>query len=488
MDLSAPLAPEVVAAIRDAWTTHHVIFFRDQSLTAEQQADFARQFGTVTEAHPVLPSIEESPEVLAIDGKVDRASWWHTDVTFLQTPAMGSILYMLEAPEVGGDTMWASLQDAYDGLAEPVRAMCDKLIAIHHDPWFAADVAERGGYEWDGVWQEKLLPALHPVVRTHPENGRNGLFVNRQFTRQLFGLSDNESNAILEMLYHHCIKPEYTCRFRWRAGSVAFWDNRATLALRPRRLRRRRPLRPPGDPAGRQALRAGHAAARLLTPRAWRPSAGIAAVAFVGTNIDNALVTAALVAGSPPERARRIAAGQVVGFSAVVALAAAAAAVLFEFSPKVVGLLGLVPLALGLRGLLAPAAPRRPVTRPGDRPGRGAQLHGRRCSSPSRPAATTWPPTSPSSGRAASPASPSSLLVFAAGRGRGHHVVLRSGTPPAGPRPHGPARRGRRARAAVRHRGAGALRGGHPVVSLARFGRLPQRRCASGVAAETDQK
>jgi alpha-ketoglutarate-dependent taurine dioxygenase len=229
VDISAPLAPEVVAAIRDAWTTHHVIFFRDQSLTADQQADFARQFGTVTEAHPVLPSIEESPEVLAIDGRVDRASWWHTDVTFLQTPAMGSILYMLEAPEVGGDTMWASLQDAYDGLAGPVREMCDKLIAIHHDPWFAADVAERGGYEWDGMWQEKLLPSLHPVVRTHPENGRNGLFVNRQFTRQLFGMSDNESNALLEMLYHHCIKPEYTCRFRWRAGSVAFWDNRATL-------------------------------------------------------------------------------------------------------------------------------------------------------------------------------------------------------------------------------------------------------------------
>jgi len=224
-----PLAPEVVAAVRDAWISHHVIFFRDQSLTAEQQADFARQFGTVTEAHPVLPSIEESREVLAIDGKVDRASWWHTDVTFLQTPAMGSILYMMEAPDVGGDTMWASLQDAYDGLAEPVRDMCDRLIAIHHDPWFAADVAERGGYGWDGIWQEKLLPALHPVVRTHPESGRKGLFVNRQFTRQVFGLSDNESNAVLEMLYHHCVKPEYTCRFRWRAGSVAFWDNRATL-------------------------------------------------------------------------------------------------------------------------------------------------------------------------------------------------------------------------------------------------------------------
>jgi taurine dioxygenase len=229
VDISVQLSPEVVAAVRAALNTHHVIFFREQSLTAEQQADFARQFGTVTEAHPVLPSIEESHEVLAIDGKVDRANWWHTDVTFLETPAMGSILYMLEAPEVGGDTMWASLQDAYDGLAAPVRAMCDQLIAIHHDPWFAADVADRGGYEWDGTWREKLLPALHPVVRTHPENGRNGLFVNRQFTRTIFGLSDNESNAVLEMLYNHCTRPEYTCRFRWRAGSVAFWDNRATL-------------------------------------------------------------------------------------------------------------------------------------------------------------------------------------------------------------------------------------------------------------------
>jgi taurine dioxygenase len=229
LDLSVPLAPEVVAAVRDALNTHHVIFFRDQSLSAEQQADFARQFGQVTEAHPVLPSIPESAEVLAIDGKVDRASWWHTDVTFLETPAMGSILYMLEAPEVGGDTMWASLQDAYDGLAPAVRTLCDSLIAIHHDPWFAADVEAHGGYTWDGEWREKLLPSLHPVVRTHPETGRNGLFVNGQFTQSLFGLSKNESNAILDMLYRHCVAPEYTVRFRWRAGSVAFWDNRATM-------------------------------------------------------------------------------------------------------------------------------------------------------------------------------------------------------------------------------------------------------------------
>lgn len=229
LDLSRPLGSVAVAAVRHALNRYHVVFFRDQDLSPEQQADFARQFGTVTEGHPVIPAIEGNREVLAIDGREDRASWWHTDVTFLDTPPFGSILAMVEAPEVGGDTMWASLQDAYDGLAQPLRTMCDQLLAVHYDPWFAADVDARGGYEWNGERRERLLPALHPVVRTHPENGRKGLFVNAQFTQSILGFSKLESNALLELLYHHCEKPEYTCRFRWRPGSVAFWDNRATL-------------------------------------------------------------------------------------------------------------------------------------------------------------------------------------------------------------------------------------------------------------------
>ena len=229
VDLATPLDDPTVAAIRTALNEHHVIFFRDQQLTPAQQVAFAGQFGEVTEAHPVLPAIPEQREVLAIDGAVDRASWWHTDVTFLDTPPLGSLLYMLECPDVGGDTMWASLQDAYDGLAAPVRAMCDTLLAVHHDPWFAAEVAERGGFEWNGEHRDKLVPVLHPVVRTHPENGRNGLFVNGQFTQLLLGMSQNESAAMLDMLYRHCVQPEFTCRFRWRPGSLAFWDNRATL-------------------------------------------------------------------------------------------------------------------------------------------------------------------------------------------------------------------------------------------------------------------
>jgi taurine dioxygenase len=229
VDLSRTLDDGTVAAVRDALNTHHVVFFRDQEITDGQQAAFGRRFGELTEGHPVLPAIEGHPQVLAIDSREDRASWWHTDVTFLQTPPLGSMLSMLTCPEVGGDTQWASLQDAYDRLAPPVRTMCDELIAIHFDPWFAADVEARGGYDWNGEHHDKLLPALHPVVRTHPENGRRGLFVNPQFTQSIFGLSTHESAAVLDMLYRHCQQPELTCRFRWRPGSVAFWDNRATL-------------------------------------------------------------------------------------------------------------------------------------------------------------------------------------------------------------------------------------------------------------------
>jgi taurine dioxygenase len=229
VDLSRPLDDATVADVRHALNTHHVVFFRDQHLTDEQLAAFGRQFGELTEGHPVLPALDEHPQVLAIDGRVDRASWWHTDVTFLQTPPLGSILSMITCPEEGGDTEWASLQDAYDRLSPPVATMCEELIAIHFDPWFAADVDGRGGYEWNGEHFDKLLPALHPVVREHPENGRKGLFVNPQFTQTIFGLSTHESAAVLDMLYRHCQQPELTCRFRWRPGSVAFWDNRATL-------------------------------------------------------------------------------------------------------------------------------------------------------------------------------------------------------------------------------------------------------------------
>src|ERR1700733_13677773 len=181
VDLSVPLDPGVVALVRAALSTHLVIFFRDQELTPDQQAAFGRQFGELTTAHPVIASLEGPPKGSPTDGRLDRASWWHTDVTFLSPPPLGSILYMRELPEVGGDTMWISMQAAYDGLSEQIRNLCDKLIAWHHDPFFAADVEAKGGYEWDGEHHERLFPTSHPVVREHPETGRLGLFVNPQF-------------------------------------------------------------------------------------------------------------------------------------------------------------------------------------------------------------------------------------------------------------------------------------------------------------------
>ena len=230
VDLSKPLGDTAVAAVRDTLNRAHVVFFRDQELTPDEQEAFAAQFGEPTEAHPVITSIEGNSKVLAIDAqRGDRASWWHTDVTFVDTPPLGSILYMREIPEVGGDTMWSSLQDAYDQLSAPMRELCDQLIAVHHDPWFAAEVEEQGGYNWNGEFREKLTPTIHPVVRTHPETGRRGIFVNKHFTQLIIGLSDIESDGILQTLYAHSVKPEFTCRFRWEEGSVAFWDNRATM-------------------------------------------------------------------------------------------------------------------------------------------------------------------------------------------------------------------------------------------------------------------
>ena len=177
--------------------------------------------------------------------------------------------------------MWASLQDAYDRLSEPLRDLCDRLIAIHHDPWFAADVDERGGYQWDGEQRDKLLPAIHPVVRTHPENGRNGLFVNAQFTQLIIGLSKHESNALLDMLYRHCVNPSSPAA---SAGSrlCRVLGQPGLPALRPRRLRRSRRFghrvtlrgdRPFG-PAMPRPARLPRPAPPLLPPPGWRPKSG----------------------------------------------------------------------------------------------------------------------------------------------------------------------------------------------------------------------
>jgi alpha-ketoglutarate-dependent taurine dioxygenase len=229
LDCSIPFDAATLAAVRAAWLEHLVLFFPDQSLTPDAQVRFASQFGPVTEGHPVEPSLDEHPHVLPVDSVKDRTNFWHTDVTYMSAPPTGSILYAVTLPESGGDTMWANTRAAYDTLAEPLRRMCDQLTAVHFDPFYAEQIAQGAGKQWEGQTVEQLWPVEHPVVRVHPETGRKNLFVNPQFTVGLKGFDGPQANALLRLLYDHMIQPQFVVRYRWRPGTLGFWDNRTTM-------------------------------------------------------------------------------------------------------------------------------------------------------------------------------------------------------------------------------------------------------------------
>lgn len=229
VDLSEPLDDETVAAIRAAWIEHLVVFFPEQPITPDQQLAFARRFGDVTEAHPVEPELEGHPQILPIDSAKDRTNFWHTDVTFMARPPTGSILQAIVLPETGGDTMWSNTQIAYDTLAEPLRHLCDHLSAWHWSEFYADEVKQGRGGMWEGERLTELRPSKHPVVRIHPESGRKGLFVNPNFTVLLDGFDKPQSDGLLNVLYQHMTEYPYTCRYHWRPGSIAFWDNRSTM-------------------------------------------------------------------------------------------------------------------------------------------------------------------------------------------------------------------------------------------------------------------
>lgn len=213
--------------IHEALMTHQVLFFRDQEMTLDQQKNFARQFGEL-HIHPGIPGPEGHPEIIAIhtDETSTRIAGedWHSDVTCDDEPPMGSILHLHQVPEIGGDTLFASMYAAYEALSEPVRTLLDGLTALH-----SGEMAYRGRYAHRGVDDKELSypDNNHPVVRTHPVTKRKGLFVNRIFTARINGVTASESSALLQFLFDHIAKPEFQIRFRWQPGSVAFWDNRA---------------------------------------------------------------------------------------------------------------------------------------------------------------------------------------------------------------------------------------------------------------------
>jgi alpha-ketoglutarate-dependent taurine dioxygenase len=241
-DLKQPLDDGTTAAIRRALLDHKVIFFPEQHLTASEHVAFARNFGEVTPSHPVIPGLDDHPEVFEIDYAAaqqfmpdplaDNAvnATWHSDVTFVERPPLGSILNAVVVPPAGGDTQWTNQEAAYEGLSAPMRAFIDGLTAVHSgEREFGGFLARRGhGNEWEGESYDRLAPVEHPVVRTHPETGRRSLFVNEAFTQCINGLTRRESNTLLRFLYDHATQPQYVVRYHWRAGDVAFWDNRVT--------------------------------------------------------------------------------------------------------------------------------------------------------------------------------------------------------------------------------------------------------------------
>ncbi|WP_252257560.1 TauD/TfdA dioxygenase family protein [Erythrobacter aurantius] len=224
IDLGAPDIAKRVPEIRAALLKHGVIFFRDQHLTQEAHIAFARHFGEL-EVHPATPKDQPNPEVLKIAyGTKSRGqeNHWHSDVTWRECPSLGSILLAREVPECGGDTLFANMHLAYERLSDQMKRLCEGLTAVHD---ISRVFAKRLGKQPEEL-HDTYPPMRHPVIRTHPETGERAIYVNTAFTSHIEGLSKEESRWLLDHLYKTAWDVEIQCRFRWQAGSVAFWDNR----------------------------------------------------------------------------------------------------------------------------------------------------------------------------------------------------------------------------------------------------------------------
>ena len=233
IDLSGDIDDGDIAAIRRAWLDHCVIFFRDQKLPPGQFLSFAKRFGEVIE-YPFIKGLEEFPEIIPVvkleHEKTNFGGIWHTDTAYLEKPPMATMLIARETPPHGGDTMFANMYLAYETLSDGMKKLLDGLIGINSSA--KADVTKT---REDRVRDSKRTDAKteyvgeHPIVRTHPETGRKALYANFAHTQRIKGMTEEESAPILNFLFQHQIKPEFTCRFGWRPGSIAFWDNRSVM-------------------------------------------------------------------------------------------------------------------------------------------------------------------------------------------------------------------------------------------------------------------
>ena len=232
VDLAASLDDETVRALRRALLEHIVIFFRDQELAPHQLLALAQRFGEVVE-YPLIKGLPECPLVLpVIKEPHERANFggvWHSDTAYLERPAMASLLYALETPPAGGDTMFANMYQAYETLSEGLRRLLDGLRAVNVAGKPVALQTRQEMYQKRATAADvEAVSTSHPVVRTHPETGRRSLYVNLAHTLRFEGMTEAESAPLLSYLFAWQIQPEFTCRFRWQPGSLAFWDNRAS--------------------------------------------------------------------------------------------------------------------------------------------------------------------------------------------------------------------------------------------------------------------
>jgi taurine dioxygenase len=228
VDLRKPLSDEQAQTIREGWLRHKVLFFRDQHITDDEHIAFAQNFGTIN--HPAFKKDSTSPiHVLnQTDPKGEGGDEWHSDNTFEPTPPMGSLLRCVQLPSVGGDTLWANAELAYETLSPPIQRLCEELTAIH-DITASMKKAISKGHDFDlAEIQRKWPPIERPVIRVHAETGRKALFVNRASTTRLVQLNDRENEALLPYLIDHIRSPEFQVRLQWRPGTLAFWDNRGS--------------------------------------------------------------------------------------------------------------------------------------------------------------------------------------------------------------------------------------------------------------------
>jgi len=229
VDMREPLDADTVATLRQGLLDHLVLFFRDQDIDDDQQLEFALRFGPM-HVSPLQTVHQDAPEIVVLNQVYPRgegADEWHSDNTFMPQPPMGSILRAVQLPAVGGDTCFSNMYAAYEALSPAMRSLVDGLRAVHDITKPMRKALAAGHTTLDlSEMQQRCPPIEHPVVVTHPETGRRALFVNRNSTTHIVGLSERENDTLLPFLLDHVRSPEFQCRFHWDVGSMAFWDNR----------------------------------------------------------------------------------------------------------------------------------------------------------------------------------------------------------------------------------------------------------------------